>query len=942
VTSTKDIRLFVSSTFADMQAERDALARYCFPDVRQAYLERGGSFSEIDLRWGIPIESSEENILLSCVDEIEQCEGCFVGILGSRYGWVPDAIPDSVSQATEAELLGKSVTEMEIHLGALNNKSTRFCAFFFRTQTSAQEDPRLTALKELIKCSGHSVGYFQDPSELASKLAQALLEHLTSFADNDVALAQPQPYGQGRMRPDFEKAIRRFVQDSAPVLFVEGPEGSGKTHQIASWLAKSEERVPAVTPNGFNRLLQTLSKRYREDLWISYFVSQRISRSQVSDLLNFLIRRFEIALQLRESLPLQAMQDRIQRLQDLTSQACNKFSKIIVVVDGIDDLYLDEANTLAWMPTAGNLKLIVLGRTAGRTRSILPDESHVFQLEPLNSPELEQFLPDYFRRFGKTVPVTYGQGLVRHQEVFSRPSTLCALAEEMRLAGSPEDLNEVFESLVCSISSADLFEKIFRRLESELGRPLIQLVVGLLTVSRGGLLPQELQGLVSVSYPISVPVWSALKRWFTRSWFLNDGYLGIYSAGARFALEKVFDLHDLALVRYRELLVDYFETKFHADRLVTQRMVDELPWQMLKLKRVQQLGVLLLEAGLLRRMCDLDAAQTLEICSLMKSESGAEALRALIEKSLRAAIDQGESTVGLLSLHHELGFVDNRFLHEKLTSLGVVHQETVGPGGFRVEAIESLNIARLLVRQGNAANAKGLLNRIKGRLAENPLDSSVFGVLESETGNCEMRLGNFQQAEIHFAKAVGLFESQGDRLTGARNRYNRAHALQLTASWKAALRELKEPLILFEKYQDLRALHSALLIASECYRQLGSFKIAAQHSRSALELARRLCDPHRISDSLLVHARVVEALGDFDEATELHCERISTYKSLRDFEGLARSMQERAHFMSRIGPAGNNLALKYLKEALQITRDHQLLELCKVLQDDLALIERNK
>ena len=45
-------RIFVSSTFGDFQAEREALRAQVWPDLRDFCRARGASFQAVDLRWG--------------------------------------------------------------------------------------------------------------------------------------------------------------------------------------------------------------------------------------------------------------------------------------------------------------------------------------------------------------------------------------------------------------------------------------------------------------------------------------------------------------------------------------------------------------------------------------------------------------------------------------------------------------------------------------------------------------------------------------------------------------------------------------------------------------------------------------------------------------------------------------------------------------------------
>ena len=94
------IRVFVSSTFRDMQAERDELVKFIFPQLRKLCEQRGVTWGEVDLRWGITDEQkSEGKVLPICLNEIQHCRPYFIGVLGERYGWVLDEIPPRIDPA---------------------------------------------------------------------------------------------------------------------------------------------------------------------------------------------------------------------------------------------------------------------------------------------------------------------------------------------------------------------------------------------------------------------------------------------------------------------------------------------------------------------------------------------------------------------------------------------------------------------------------------------------------------------------------------------------------------------------------------------------------------------------------------------------------------------------------------------------------------------------
>ena len=81
--SERAIRVFVSSTFRDMQAEREELVKRIFPQVRRLCEERGVGWSEVDLRWGVTDEQKAEGAVLPiCLAEIDRSRPFFLGLLG--------------------------------------------------------------------------------------------------------------------------------------------------------------------------------------------------------------------------------------------------------------------------------------------------------------------------------------------------------------------------------------------------------------------------------------------------------------------------------------------------------------------------------------------------------------------------------------------------------------------------------------------------------------------------------------------------------------------------------------------------------------------------------------------------------------------------------------------------------------------------------------------
>ncbi len=117
----KTVRVFVSSTFLDMQAERDHLVRFVFPRLREELLQRRIHFVDVDLRWGV---TSEQDTLGVCRQIIKDCRPRFLCLLGGRYGDVKE---------------GKdiSVTHEEVNFGVLDRLGSHGYAFFYFRDESA-------------------------------------------------------------------------------------------------------------------------------------------------------------------------------------------------------------------------------------------------------------------------------------------------------------------------------------------------------------------------------------------------------------------------------------------------------------------------------------------------------------------------------------------------------------------------------------------------------------------------------------------------------------------------------------------------------------------------------------------------------------------------------------------------------------------------------------
>ena len=143
--SWRTISIFVSSTFIDMDLERDYLRDIILKELQEKYEPLRVNIQLIDLRWGISTQhiasedEREQTILQVCLDEINRSKPFFISLLGGRYGWIPDRnITDRIrfeeeDGVTNSDIAEVSVTEIEILFGALcKHELLEHSLFFFR------------------------------------------------------------------------------------------------------------------------------------------------------------------------------------------------------------------------------------------------------------------------------------------------------------------------------------------------------------------------------------------------------------------------------------------------------------------------------------------------------------------------------------------------------------------------------------------------------------------------------------------------------------------------------------------------------------------------------------------------------------------------------------------------------------------------------------------
>jgi hypothetical protein len=248
----KTVRVFISSTFRDMHAERDHLVRVVFPELRERCAKRHLHLVDVDLRWGVTEEDAQRGKALEiCLREIEDCRPFFIGLLGERYGWIPPRydIPDEAQFDSLRNIEpGHSITAMEIYNGVLNNPQMRTHAFFyfrdpafidalplekqadFRAESTDHAE-KLGRLKDRIRTSGLPVreGYRHDLDAFGRQVLEDLW--LAIQAEHREEAPEPDPL-------DAQRAYHDFFIETRTGLFI------GQRHLLARLQAYATGNTP--------------------------------------------------------------------------------------------------------------------------------------------------------------------------------------------------------------------------------------------------------------------------------------------------------------------------------------------------------------------------------------------------------------------------------------------------------------------------------------------------------------------------------------------------------------------------------------------------------------------------------------------------------------------------------------------------------------------------
>jgi tetratricopeptide (TPR) repeat protein len=915
-TMQRSIRVFISSTFRDMQAERDELTKFIFPRLRKLCEQRGVTWGYVDLRWGITDEQTAEGkVLPICLNTIHRCRPYFIGILGERYGWIPDEIPQELikDEPWLAEHLDHSVTELEILHGVLNNPDMAEHAYFYFRDPSlitslpeAQqgdffEKPtvdeiekhgleeakrraqdrrqKLTALKDQIRDSGFPVREnYHDERELGEWVLIDLTAVINRFYPEG---SQPDPlereaadhetFAASRMgvyvgRQTYFDVLDDHAKEDGPPLVLLGESGSGKSALLANWARQYRTNCP-------------------EELLLMHFIGASPASADWTAMLRRIMGEFNRRYNIQEEIPVQPDTLRIAFANWLNMAAVK--GRFVLIMDALNQLEdRDQAPDLIWLPPVipDNVRLIV-STLPGRSLDALAKRSwSTLQIEPLDPEERRRLIVEYIAESSKTLSPPLVERIADAPQA-TNPLFIRTILDELGVFGSHELLEKRIDYYLAANTLADLFARILKRYEVDYERDRPGLVgdaMSLLWAARRGLSEVELLDLLGADGQLLPHAhWTPLYLAAESAFVNRAGLIDFFHDHLRQAVARKY-LVGAELRRSVHLrLSDYFD-----DRELGPRKVEELPWQFARAEAWERLYTLLCDLPFFDALNRMNEFEVKNYWSLTETNSSLRMLDGY-RKVLRAPERYRDYVWDVALLLAGMGHPQEAL---SLRDYLIEQFRNTGEWGLLAASIGS---------QANILYARGELD-------------NAFAMHKEEERLCR-ELGLNGGLAISLVNQAVIVFDRGD-LDAAFELYKQAEDLFTQQD----LME-KEPVNLAYKRGRAKSLTGQANVLSTRGDRIGALDLHKESER----LCRELGHKDELVVSLTNQGNTLFNSGDLEGAWTLYDESETICREIGNKEWLANSISNQANILYRRGDLDHAIAQYDQAERIFREIDHK-------------------
>ena len=486
------IRVFLSSTFADMERERSYFNEVLVPKLNRACAERGVSFFSVDLRWGITEEEQVNGkVLPICLSEIDKCRPFFIGILGNRYGSVMETVSADLADVIPwlSGKEGHSITELEMLYAVLDREQedpAKNCSFYLRSDAlsaqwygASEEPPSLTALKERIR---------RDEDIPAAEYTS--LEEFGRLVETDILrwLDQefPMPEQVDRVRrawydrellrgylevPDQDRFLDNYWEESRHSLLFYGDGARGKTTFLTAWQPKEGRKIliNCGSDNAFLYWPSVARHIIGELNEIDPACGMPKTDFGASALLR-LLQKSKVSLE----------GSRNQRLSTdfffVTDEELESFRRsflgwleqlplhetVTVVINDLNLLEDENSRMLSWLPSSsvGNLRFVCSTNNDEMLSYAESQSWNIKELPAFSKTSAKEFILNYLHIYGKNLSSEQLETLLR-SPVTAYPGLLRFLADFLINNGRFENLDRLIRDLAKKETARQVYRYVY-------------------------------------------------------------------------------------------------------------------------------------------------------------------------------------------------------------------------------------------------------------------------------------------------------------------------------------------------------------------------------------------------------------------------------------------------------------------------------------------------
>ncbi len=958
MSQTNELRVFISSTFRDLQEEREHLVKKIFPEIRALCRERGITFTEVDLRWGLTEEDvALGRIVRTCLDEIDRCRPYFIGITGERYGYVPELheyykdaeLLERFPWIEEAAMDGASIIDLEFRHAALNDaeqrsadaeedraaqthlpgsakrdegrpggvpvpdfsNSTACARFYFRrhrrgheAQVDGAESTRLDDLKNRIRAAALPVEEFRDPGTLGEMVYDALVEIL----DRDFAnTGPPTPLEEERSRHTAFATSRRHA-------YIPNPE---YLKRLSEWFAAEEPPLVIYAESGSGKSslvsfwCEQLRRRHPELPVIEHYVGIGAGDADHLGIMRHVMEEIRERFERTDELP--SNPEAIE-LEFSNWLGFGVGQPLVIVIDGINQL-TGRAQELYWLPPImpAGLKLVITSTVEQTLVDLRSRGWRTLGMQPLTEREREAAVVRYLSEYRKALSAEQ-VGRIAADVKCAHPLFLRTLLEELRLDSSHEQLDARIDRYLASTGTEDLFQQVLDRMESDYSTRAVRDVMSLLWCSRHGLDETELTELTGIGRLKLSTMLSGLDYHLVR----KDGVLTFFHDYLRRAVENRYVSNAESRRQRWSQLAEYYQRQdvgmratlelLHALEALGDR--EKLEREVTRINRFEQLW---------------RGSERYEVLRIL-SGSDPTRVESVVDHNLRNWLEAREpdeqNQMRVFALVAELYDVIGAWP----ASRALQHRRLMmarAAGERRVEAEALSELSNLHREMGDLPRSAELAIESE-RLSSEINDR--HGVLRAVygRGNAEFDRGEFAEALQCYQEVEQLSRELGDRKGIAGGIGNRGRVHQARGEYAEALPLIEESVRLFRELGDRRG-------AAAAVNNRGMVHLARGESSRALEcyaeferLSNELGDRRGVAMARNNRGNVLMARGEYAGALACFEESEQILESLGARGNMASIAANRGILHQAHGEYAEALACFRRSEALHAELDGRL------------------